>query len=58
MCKNASPVLIISILLLHVVLGPVDVGGLGGQSSNVESHKGDANSHDHEQRLQSHVVFQ
>ena len=29
------PVLVVSVLLLHVVLGPVDVGGFGGKSADI-----------------------
>merc|ERR1719347_2148310 len=51
-------VLVVSVLLLKIFLGPVYISGLGGQSSDVKSDKGDSHSHDHKQRLQSDMVLQ
>ena len=39
-------------------LGPVDVGGLGGESDDVGADEGHAKTHDHEQGLQGGVVLQ
>merc|ERR1712107_222914 len=50
------PVLVVAHLLLHLLLSPVHVSGLGCESSNVESHEGRTSAHDEEERLQSFVM--